>query len=194
MGQYLNHFTHDKYMKGPFGIVVNQQNGDIMVANRGTNTITIHTGYDNSLNKQAFGTLIKVIGDNDGIKFVSLNCIATNSNGNVIVSSNDRIDIFSSDYQHLKSFGTKGENDGELQSPYGVFVDRFDNILVCDVINHRVQVFDCDGNWIHTFKKRRDELSDDEDHDRVNPAFVTLDPSNDAIFVVDSDNNKVVMF
>ena len=41
-----------------------------------------------------------------------------------------------------------------FDAPFGVFVDVSDNILVCDSYNHRVQIFDKNGKWVHTFGKQ----------------------------------------
>ena len=32
-----------------------------------------------------------------------------------------------------------------------IFIDQKDQIFICDFKNHRIQVFDCVGNFIYTF-------------------------------------------
>lgn len=48
--------------------------------------------------------------------------------------------VFSSDGQHLFTFGGNGEAAGQFNAPTGVATDRYDNILVADWGNSRVQV------------------------------------------------------
>lgn len=48
--------------------------------------------------------------------------------------------VFDRTGQFLYSFGNNGEGDGEFNAPTGVAVDCFDNILVADWGNSRIQV------------------------------------------------------
>ncbi len=136
-GQYLNQFTNDKYVKGPKGLEIHPQNGQVIVTNEKTNTVTIHSGYknynkNNEDDKQAFGTLIKVIGDHDGVLFSTIFDVVINSKGEMIVSSAQKIDIFDSEFKLAKSFGSYGVKNGEFRNPGGVCVDKYDNILVSE--------------------------------------------------------------
>jgi DNA-binding beta-propeller fold protein YncE len=49
------------------------------------------------------------------------------------------------------SMGTLGTNDGQFDFPSGVAIDRGGNIIVADEFNHRIQVFDADGNFRFKF-------------------------------------------
>ncbi len=191
-GKYLNHFTHQKYTNFVWGITVNQQNSQIIVANCGahTNIITIHAGYENiNNNQQPFGKLIKVIGDNGGIKFDSPRDITINSKGHLIVSSNHKINIFDRDCTLVKSFGSYGDKNGEFNYPHGICVDPSDNIFVVDCFNHRIQIFSSDGKWIHTFGK-----GGKGDGCFYYPRGITIDNENGYVYVVDCWNHRVVMF
>eukprot|EP01112_Ceratiomyxa_fruticulosa_P005762 TRINITY_DN16608_c0_g1_i1.p1 TRINITY_DN16608_c0_g1~~TRINITY_DN16608_c0_g1_i1.p1 ORF type:complete len:198 (-),score=38.41 TRINITY_DN16608_c0_g1_i1:154-672(-) len=163
-------------MEGPRGICVTE-NGHIIVANSESNVLSIHTGDTNDISK--FGALIKLVGDNDGVVFINPTSVAVNSRGELLVSSQHKIDIFNSDYQFVKSFGSWGVQNGEMYFPGSLCVDAFDNILLCDFLR-RIQVFDREGNWIHTFGKEGKE----------NGCFqrsvgVSIDSENGDIFVVD---------
>ncbi|XP_019620499.1 PREDICTED: tripartite motif-containing protein 2-like [Branchiostoma belcheri] len=46
------------------------------------------------------------------------------------------------------SFGTEGENEGELQSPTGITFDPAGNIIVVDTLTRRLQVFRPDGTYL----------------------------------------------
>ena len=50
-----------------------------------------------------------------------------------------------------KVFGSEGKEPGQLNRPWGVAVDQHGNIIIGDRSNHRIQVFDPDGNVKHIF-------------------------------------------
>ena len=86
------------------------------------------------------------------------------------------------------TFGSKGYGNGELNSPLGVAVDSKDRIIVADTNNHRIQIFDSDGNFVSSFGSLG---SGDGRFD--SPSGVATD-SNDRIIVADYDNHRVQIF
>ncbi len=50
------------------------------------------------------------------------------------------IQVFDTTGQFLYSFGSNGEGNGQFNAPTGIAVDSFDNILVADWGNSRIQV------------------------------------------------------
>ena len=62
-----------------------------------------------------------------------------------------RVSLFSSDGTHLRSFGREGQRNGEFKFPTGIAFDSIGNILVADCFNHRVQIFDENGNFLGSF-------------------------------------------
>ena len=64
------------------------------------------------------------------------------SNTTIIVS------VFNSNCQFLRKFGTKGNGNGQLSSPYGIGVLSNGNIAVCEGGNSRVSIFDSQGNFV----------------------------------------------
>ncbi len=46
----------------------------------------------------------------------------------------------------LKSWGTKGDQPGQLNTPHSIAADAAGNIYVADRTNRRIQVFDGEGN------------------------------------------------
>ncbi len=51
----------------------------------------------------------------------------------------------------VDKWGSGGDGDGEFSTPMGVEVDSDSNVFVVDLFNHRVQVFDPDGDFITEF-------------------------------------------
>jgi DNA-binding beta-propeller fold protein YncE len=57
-----------------------------------------------------------------------------------------KIHIFNSEGNSIFSFGKYGDEESdEMRFPFGVYVDRNSNIVVCDFNNWRIQVFDSAG-------------------------------------------------
>ena len=85
-------------------------------------------------------------------------------------------------------FGKKGSKDGELLRPTGVAVSCEGNIIVADRDNHRIQIFTCDGKFLHKFGCKG--CSDGQLNDPHGLA-VTKDG---CIVVADFRNNRVQVF
>ena len=53
----------------------------------------------------------------------------------------DRISVFKCDGQFLRLFGFSGSALGQFRGPFGVALDKDENIYVSDSCNNRVQSF-----------------------------------------------------
>ncbi len=72
--------------------------------------------------------------------------------GDILVSDGygqERVHRFSSSGQLLCSWGTKGSEHGEFDTPHGVWVDSDDRVWVADRANDRIQIFDADGRFLN---------------------------------------------
>ena len=54
-------------------------------------------------------------------------------------------------------FGSKGPGDGQLSYPYGVIVDQ-GNYVVADANNHRIQIFNSQGQFVRKFGSKEKEM------------------------------------
>ena len=61
---------------------------------------------------------------------------------------NNNVKVFSKDGVFLQSIGTFGTGDGQLRYPAGLSVDSFSNLVVCDHVNGRLQIFTLDGKFV----------------------------------------------
>ena len=52
----------------------------------------------------------------------------------------NRVSVFDENHKYIKSFGKKGDKDGEFSKPYVIAVDD-GCVYVSDTENNRVQVF-----------------------------------------------------
>ena len=80
--------------------------------------------------------------------------IAINDQGQIFIAdgyANARVHKFSPEGKLLMSWGEPGVGPGEFNLPHGVWIDRFDRVLVADRENDRVQVFTQDGEYLETW-------------------------------------------
>ena len=91
--------------------------------------------------------------------------IATDDTDNIYVSSQHKLQKFTSSGELIKCIGQKGRKEGEFDDPRGVTL--YDNqVYVCDCNNHRIQVFDLDLNFVQSIDshgKGRGEFNDPYD-------------------------------
>lgn len=71
----------------------------------------------------------------------------------IAVSDNEShcVHLFDCHGSHLRTFGSRGSNEGQFNFPVGVAVDSEMRVIVCDSNNHRVQVFDEHGSFLASF-------------------------------------------
>ena len=75
--------------------------------------------------------------------------IAIDNVDNNYVSSNHKLQKFTSSGELIKCVGQGGSKEGEFNAPCGVTL--YDNqVYVCESYNHRIQVFDLDLNFIRS--------------------------------------------
>jgi hypothetical protein len=76
--------------------------------------------------------------------------IAWDPQGNIFISdaySNARIVKLDKTGRFIKTWGSKGSEQGQFDMPNSVAVDAQGNVYVADLGNKRIQVFDNDGNF-----------------------------------------------
>jgi len=76
--------------------------------------------------------------------------VAWDAAGNIYVADgygNSRIAKFDKNGKFVKSWGSRGTEQGQFNTPHGLAVDAQGNVYVADMGNKRIQVFDGDGNF-----------------------------------------------
>ena len=74
-------------------------------------------------------------------------CLPYKNNFFVSDSGNQCIKAFDRSGVFLHKFGKEGNQDGQFENPNGLLIDSFNNLLVCDQLNNRVQQFSLDGRF-----------------------------------------------
>ena len=76
--------------------------------------------------------------------------VAWDAVGNIYVADgygNSRVAKFDKNGKFLKSWGSRGTENGQFNIVHGIAVDAQGNVYVADAGNKRIQVFDGDGNF-----------------------------------------------
>jgi DNA-binding beta-propeller fold protein YncE len=124
--------------------------------------------------------------------FLSEPCdVITAPNGDIFVSEGHsgqnpnagpdtvaRISKFTKEGRFIKSWGRFGAGPGEFKTPHALAFDSRGRLFVADRGNHRVQIFDQEGNYIDSF----------EQFSRVSGLFITAD---DRLYAIDSESDPV---
>ena len=115
--------------------------------------------------------------------------IAVNDKDEIAVTDrgNHRIQMFRSDGTHLRSFGRRGNQQGQFIFTTGITFYN-NNIIVSDTSNDRIQIFDDQGHYLHQFGENG-ELN----HMLYNPHGLSVD-SDGNIIVADSNNKSIKIF
>jgi DNA-binding beta-propeller fold protein YncE len=81
--------------------------------------------------------------------------LAFGPDGEIYVSDgygNSRVVKFSKQGQYLTTWGKKGSEPGEFDTPHSIAVDSQGRVYVSDRGNRRIQIFDSDGEYLKEWK------------------------------------------
>ncbi len=96
-------------------------------------------------------------------------------NDNPPEGSTGRIVKFTRDGEYIKEWGQIGTAPGEFRTPHALEFDSQGRLFVADRGNHRIQIFDQEGNFLDSF----DQFS------RVSGLFID---ANDTLYAIDSES------
>ena len=116
--------------------------------------------------------------------------VAVNANDEIAVTDqfNNRVQIFSSEGNFLRSFGKKGDMVGEFNKPRGITFHNNGNIFVKDSLNHRIQIFSGEGKFVGSFGGEGDL------DNQLNDSFGLSVDSEGNIVVADAGNKLIKIF
>ena len=115
--------------------------------------------------------------------------VITNEAGEIFVSdghsgqnaipgegSTGRIVKFSADGEYVTEWGRIGVEQGDFRTPHALAMDSRGRLFVADRGNHRIQIFDQDGNWLDSYYQ----------FSRISGLFIDR---NDMLYAIDSESN-----
>ena len=94
-------------------------------------------------------------------------------------TGNHCIKAFDQSGTFLYKFGKEGNQDGQFNKPFGLLLDSSNNLLICDLVNNRVQQFALDGRFTGKSTTRLSK-----------PIAITKAPDG-CIFVTSCDDKKL---
>ena len=108
-------------------------------------------------------------------------------NGENVHGSPLKVHVKARQYKPVLSFGQEGSSFGRFNAPWGVAVNKRNEIAVTDRFNHRVQIFDSKGSFLRSFGRKGDKEG------KLNePTGIVFHNGN--IVVVDRSNHQVQVF
>ena len=173
----------------PYGIDFNSR-GEMIISEWGGNQISV---FDTR------GQKIRTFGSygNSPEQMIHPKGIAIDDADNIYVSSEHKLQKFTSSGEPIKCVSQRGSKKGEFNDPRGVTL--YDNqVYVCDSYNHRIQVFDLDLNFIRSVGshgKGRGEFNDPHDvkFDSAGNMYVA-EYSNERVQVMDINGRFIRAF
>ena len=106
----------------------------------------------------------------------------------IILFASPKIAQANHGYQFIGQWGSQGTASGEFDYPQGVAVDKNDDVYIADTQNHRIQVFDENGNFIREWGSQG-YIDGQFDF----PYGIAVD-SDLNVYVADSGNNRIQKF
>ena len=91
----------------------------------------------------------------------------------------------------ISRFGEKGSGDGHFNGPTGLWISKLSYLFVCDRHNHRIQVFH-DKDFMYKFGKQSRMIP--EPGTFRQPVDITMNNSEDKLFITDWHHNRVQVF
>ena len=102
-------------------------------------------------------------------------------------TKNRRITILNHDLTFHGSFGSEGSGAGQFNTPNGISVDSKGNVLVADLSNNRIQVFDASGRYLSSITHTT------PGQQLQKPTSVSVGP-DDCVYVVEFQPDRVSIF
>ena len=178
-----------KQLSSPYGIAFNSR-GEMIVSERYGHQVSVFDVGGRKI--RTFGSR----GDRPEQMILSAG-IAVDDTDNIYVSSDHKLQKFTSSGELIKCIGRRGSKEAEFADPHGITIHS-NQVYVCDQDNHRIQVFDLDLNYIrsigsHGRGKGEIDRPFDVAFDTAGNMYVVED-GNERVQVMDSSGQFIRMF
>ena len=140
-GKYLREFggsgSFDSHLNRVLGLSVDND-GNVIVADAGNQLIKIFSPE---------GKFLMKIGQHSSFS-QPWHCIRYNTYLIVADNGEDCVKVFDISGSFLYKIGERGHGPGQFCRPEYLSVNKFGQLLVCDAVNNRIQVFELNGNLV----------------------------------------------
>ena len=127
-----------KHLKKPFRLTI-ARDGRMVVCDKGDNTVKV-------LSPDGTQLLLIISAPDHAEPF---SAVSHQDMFVVCYHSADRVQVFGEDGVFLYGIGSFGSGDGQMWGPTGLSVDlSSSNLVVCDQLNRRIQIFTLDGDLV----------------------------------------------
>ena len=109
-------------------------------------------------------------------------------NGEHVFGSPFTVQVKPFQFRPVLSFGKEGSSVGMFKGPWGLAVNARDEIAVTDYCNHRVQIFNSDGNYLRSFGRKSNKPGE------LNKPKGIAFRNNGNIFVAENENHRIQIF
>jgi len=137
-------------LSDPGGLALDKENRLLYVADAGNDQIFVFDADPPYKLIRKIGTGGKAHTLTSPGDFAKPTNVAVDQDGNLYVSDtwNDRVEIFDSEGNFIRTFGKAGDGPGYFSRPKGIAVDQDGHIWVADAMQDRVQVFSQEGDLL----------------------------------------------
>ena len=118
----------------PFGISVDSR-GNVLVADCSNSRIQVFDASERYLSSITHTTPKQKLQRPASVSVGPDDCVY------VVEKDSNRVSIFDHTGKYMKSFGKKGDKDGEFNEPFSIAVSDEGDVYVSDTKNNRIQVF-----------------------------------------------------
>ncbi|XP_019632706.1 PREDICTED: E3 ubiquitin-protein ligase TRIM71-like [Branchiostoma belcheri] len=141
-GRYVIHFDVQNTRWAARGIAMDSRENNVVV------TKVIEDGNSVVELFKPNGTLLRTIGDQEGIEYPHY--VTVDREGRILVSDSAGpfVFVYNMEGKFLFKFGGWGEAGGQLNRPHGICTDESGRIFVADSGNDRVEMFDSTGEFL----------------------------------------------
>ena len=94
------------------------------------------------------------------------------------------VKVFDKTGIYLHDIGLRGSNDGQFNYPFGLVIDKYNRLVVCDVKNKRVQFFTLKGKFLS-------KLGDEYFKNYSLPHYVAINNNDNNLLVSDLINVSI---
>ena len=154
----------------PHGIHADHE-GNVWVTDFATNADGTHFNQPNDVVVAADGSIFV----SDGHSGQGMTTAAAVEEGRQ-AGQTGRIMKFAPDGAFITQWGQLGTAHGEFRTPHALEIDSRDRLWVADRGNHRLEIFDLDGNYLESRYS----------YGRISGIFITED---DMVYAIDSESN-----